>query len=440
MQTFSELKKAGFTGLSAELVKDFQYLEQLASSTQANISDWPIEGLFKGIKSGDKRAINKIFFERTKEIKIESVTVDEQAFTTVIAAHEARVKNSIAAQIRDYRDNATYFRSQASEFANHMHIKLKESLNAMLQADALEGKNHTETMKREFRKIFESLFWEYNAEDNPESTLKLGYLTFRTRQNIILTEKNPAAGIDRRIDFGRYKVTLSTAEAVIRVYRFEHNPVTNHYYHPYVDVAGKICWGNAAGAAGVHLTTGKWSEAMSLLASLLSTYSPETTPWHRLADFEKGITDRLAAGQPSHFNAPESPVCEHCDEPEDDCTCSRCDTCEELSDDCECHYCEACDETYRDGDGCGGYWCERCESCTGSERCDEHWCHVCDRYSVSENDDGEAECDRGCCTYCDQRSDDCERCRECNSHSGHTEGCSNAPQPVTEETREGDPF
>ena len=70
MQTFSELKKTGFTGLSAELVKDFLYLEQLASSTQADISSWPVVGLFAGVKSGDRRAINKLFFARTKDVEL----------------------------------------------------------------------------------------------------------------------------------------------------------------------------------------------------------------------------------------------------------------------------------------------------------------------------------------------------------------------------------
>lgn len=73
----------------------------------------------------------------------------------------------------------------------------------------------------------------------------------------------------------------------------------------------------------------------------------------------------------------DTPVCEHCDGPEDECNlCDNCGECEDSScdccSDCGCMYCECC--------GTCGYAGDSCECCSECGRESDHYCSDCGDY------------------------------------------------------------
>ncbi len=182
---------------------------------------------------------------------------------------------------------------------------------------------------------------------------------------------------------------------------------------------------------------------MSLLATLITTYTRDSNPYVALESFHEialrqarslsgSSGDSSAAGQsrpqPGPSSGPENSSdlgvvnCSDCRRPVSDCrciTCERCDTSydpEGLSD-CECSSCGVCDEPY--------YEERECECCHSCERRECDCCHMCG---------GIAE-DCSCCRECERTDRRCTRCRECDRHDGeHETGCAEAPQEVSSES------
>jgi hypothetical protein len=405
-QTFGTLRASHFRDLPKIHQQAFQYIEQLASTTQTSIDSWNTSFL-EGLDLTDKRALNAAFFKQAGASESKLSEEETKALEAAVQAAEKIAANLIKARVDECRSNSEYYLTQATEYYLNFARKLSEAHKQHREALACEGK--APQVREEFQKIFKNTFWKFHEVEAGSA------LSFITRSEIILTEKNPAAGIDRRVNFGLYRAKLNYGEARIHVLKHEKNVLSGSFYHPYVNVNGNICWGNAADAAGRAIREGRWSDVMNLLASLLTTYTPEATPYRSLFDFVRDAEQIPITG----------PMCRGCGNPQANCGCDRCDLCGDLRDDCVCSFCDACDVRYR-GDSCGGNWCEQCEECFGTEHCDAHFCSICTTY---ERDTCE------CCTACERTDDNCERCRECDNHAGvHSAYCSrNEPAEPTEE-------
>jgi hypothetical protein len=367
--TLPELRKANFVGLTPEFIRDIQYFEQLSTMTQTDISSWPVIELLSNVPAGNKREINKLFFERSRESR--PTEVDEkitQSLTEYLI--KERTERTLA-EVQRAREQAAYYIRQAQEYHRSMAVKLASAHGEYKRADDAEGKAGTDVAEQ-VKKALTNPFWEYTPQDNPEVNLRNGHLYFRTRNPVVMSERNDAAGIHRQVNLGKFKIKYTVRDAWLAVVPWEGNTTCNGIFHPYISAGGDPCWGTAAVQAGDLLVAGKFGEAMSLLATLLTVYSPSSSPYLRLIDFERQMI-RNGTHDGAAMTADAEDVCADCgDEP------------------CSCSYCEPCDQYYspRELRCPTGNWCPSCEECFGSRRhCESHWCDRCSTYTFDHEND-----------------------------------------------------
>lgn len=371
----------------------FSYLQKVAS-------DWgiPKEKYLQKIDSiggsipDDKNEINKFLLTieldkksaNTEWLKIVDKTMLER-FENYKLDKIANINADINASyehILNYNVSITRYLSKISALCT--------------EKDIIENKRFD--ISAEFTKILESGFWEFLDADNET-------IRFKTKNNVIINYDNKITGVSRYVDFGTFKVEFKYTRNSFKVFPYENCLSAYGYYSPYISNEGNICWGESAKKAIELMADRKYSEVFSMLATLLSTYDENTTPYRRLEDFQKEYNKKL----PSHAQKEISNECDRCERDEDDCECSRCEVCgnfdDEISSDCTCYWCDHCDEKHENQSDCLAY------------------CSICQDNPCSGN----------CCTECERTDDDCERCRECGSHGVHEGTCSER-QTESEET------
>ncbi len=408
--TFSEARQNRFRDFQTDHRESLGYVETLALQTNTRIDNWTTNTFINHTDGAlSRREINKIFFilaeQQTKSVSELSTSTTqgiEQAFAT-------NFEQSKVHRIRLLRDSHNgHIRDAKIAAQRHEHyVKMAwEKQEEILGID----KQETGYASKQVKQLLDEGFWDFlSFEDN---ILKLA-----TKNDVIMTEINPAAGLNRRVDLGQFIGALNIETMSMRLLRYKRNlRAVNSlgYWHPYVSDRGEICWGNSSGSASTLLAKGEIYKIFGLLANLLVTYSQTSTPYTQLSTFEPrndaaGELPRTDAG-PSGAHRPAEDNCEHCGLSQDGCDCSYCDTCETLSDDCECYHCDVCGENYRDP-------------------CEDHYCSICQTYNndtcgcceACENSEGNCEC----CGDCGAVRDDCTRCRECDRHdSEHSRSCS----------------
>jgi hypothetical protein len=286
--------------------------------------------------------------------------------------------------VEDWEYNRTICLRDAQSLTANIQLKLRTANDYAHRISLLkEGSGDPAT--EQLKKILHNPFWKF-------ASIKTPIITFKTSTAIVMSERNTAAGIDRTVNLGKYFVDIKITNGELKVRKAENNLTVSGHWHPYVGSGGDVCWGNASDTAHDKLSRGQYGDVMDLLAALLVTYSPEATPYMRLADF--AVAAQLRQAQNRGGVATPEPEVANVDE-------DICGQCRNHQDDCECYYCERCDDSY-------------------TNRCDEHWCPIC------ETDD---RLDCGCCPDCNQVSDDCDRCRTCDRHSGrHDHDCTERPR------------
>jgi hypothetical protein len=388
-------------------MENLAYIQQLASNTGTDISKWDMSR-FEPV-SQDRRAINKLFFSISAEKPAENTaSVSEEVVQQVKKAVALYGEQRHKALITSTQYSLDSFIRDARELNRRAQEMLENARGERNKLDYLQ-KIGPSLFWEEIEKVLHDPFWSYKAVIG-------NVLYFTTRNPIVLVESNPKAGLKREVPMGKYTAALNLQSGSIRVGAEQDNPkVSGGYYHPYIGNDGTVCWGNASETANQFLVKSEYGQLFKLLATLLSNYHPETTPYVRLHDFA------IALG----LEKPNQPApatgrawCEECDEQRDGCNCGEwCSICDRSHDDCECHFCDTCEERSR-------------------ERCAEHWCSICRTYDFP---------DCGCCHDCGNTRDYCDYCSECDSHEcicchecggtteEHGENCALHPSQQTEE-------
>lgn len=406
-------------------VDAIQYIEKMSSLTNTDISTW---NLFKVFESEwfesaplvtDKAEINKRMLARELQDKRgvpdQLRKLDEDVEKTIkehLGSERAILTSAARSAMRQHHQSAS---SKRGEYEELMSMAWKKRL----LITELNNETKVDFTSR-INEVLQQGFWEFHEYN--DSKIKL-----RTKQDVILEHKNVAAGIDLRVNFGKFVAELGYTNFKLRVQKHENNLTSRGYYHPYVSLMGEICWGNMSYAADELYKAGNLPGLFELLGSLLMTYTPEATPYEPLEDFQTIYNDGVSPELQREGGT--RPECEECGSEVDDCECYRCDYCAYRSTDERCgrHYCSICEGNRRECSCCGECdstrdECTCCIVCEGTR--DE--CTCC---SVCEGN--QEEC--GCCYECESSSDSCTRCGECYSHDGHTRNCSTNEQTTTEE-------
>lgn len=394
-RTFADYRATRFRDAPVH-VAVCEYLEQLASQTGTSIDHWSLDS-YMGIAPHDRRAVNRAFFARLGEGQPDETKLDEHSETLLEAAN-SQFEGAKAERLSDLQSNYESKLRLAVRACTEHTARVKEAWDIKKEVYALEQRP-ANYVTEEVRRLLRDGFWSWHKYEN-------GALFLHTKNAVMMTETNAAAGIDTRVVMGRYIGKLQIARGTLRVHRYRQNIVTKDgYYHPYVYRDGDICWGNAGSQATNLLAKGQIYEVFSLLASLLITYTPEATPYEPLYAFDAAQEKRRDGDETSE-------VIEDDDEDDE----PRCDNCDAHTDDCECYYCEYCDERT-------------------SDRCETHFCSVCEEYRRRPEDCCCTRCEQStdncdCCHDCGKLNDDCTRCRDCDSHDGHESTCDHA-EPET---------
>lgn len=404
-RAFSDIRRDRFRGGDPFEIELCSYLELLAGQTATDIDSWtltPFSDCEKPLGGIDRRIVNRVFFEQ-KEARLNGVEA------LAVAVSETHLNASI--EIAEFtRQKIATFTGQYLEkmkaverYNAYLEVVLKDAWLNKKEIYALEGRPATSILDA-VNKLISEKFWVFES-------YKDGALSLVTAQDVVMSEINPSAGINRTVNLGKYLMRYDVKTASLKVLRHSQNILRDGtFYHPYIYKDGTICWGNAANTAYKLLAEGALYEVGGLLSALLVTYAPDATPYVHLYDFAKQ-SKRYDA---SHV-APT--VCETCEESTEHCEC--CGICYQTESDCEC--CSHC-ETTRDA-------CHCCPICNG----DRNDCDCCQNCEQSED-----RCDR--CRVCDTHSSACGCCMDCNStrgeinRNGHAANCPNSEAIAVENT------
>ena len=403
--SFAEVRGSTFFSIRPELKKDIEYVEQLASQTGESVADRCVSEFLEGLQFGDRRGINKRFFARVGEKKsapaLESIPE--------IIATEAIFSATVKHKVNQLKSRSFQMRSEAVGLFRTGDKKISEAWTLEKEILILEGRPHN-YLGTELHKLLQEGFWEFARFDG-------GVLHLITKNNVVLTEINAAAGVANKVVMGKYRASLDLNKMRLTVHKYKNNLVSpSRFYHPYVEQNGDICWGSAAETMTNNLALGRLYDSFQLLSALLTTYS-NGTPWERLSSFAC-IPEEMRVQSRLPHDTSES-WCNGCQESIDSCQCvERCGGCENPIDNCSCDGCSVCNERYVDGD-------RECDCCMECEREDCICCGTCG--DNSEN------C--GCCPDCGSTEDNCTYCggceRHCDTPQEHDQDCESYVAPAT---------
>lgn len=330
-----------------------QYAEMLSVTTNAKADNWDI---FQVLGTGkgkelvtEKNEINRRFFEHMSKVKGDTPS-DFIDIEPKIAADIAKYGKELSSQtLRKLRDTVSLNLADAASHHNRLERCLGLARKAQIDLEVAEKSVNGDAVAEEMRAIAKNPFYRFHSYDTAFKRI-----FFVTADDIILTHKNLAAGIDLRVNFGRLKVSIDILSGAVFVSRHEKNLDYSGFYHPHINAAGKICWGNAMNTALDLLAKAKYSELFNILASNLTNYN-DANPYVALGTFQSlRPEDKPGVQTPKTISRPDRvSICPECRHREGQCECgcdeewiSVCSECEDES--CDCGHCSDCGNAIED--------------------------------------------------------------------------------------------
>lgn len=339
-----------------------QYIEKMASLSATDISDWDFEKLFMVENEGrlieHKGTLNMRLARMGENLRADIPKELAEAEQMMLRAFQAAAKRSKENRIASFTNSRAQSLREAEASANRLQSYLTNASNYYKQEMDLRQFDVGKEMYERLAKVCKNKFFKLENVDGETAY-------FNTTSPITLSMRNAAAGLDITVPFGYYRVVVDAHYNSVKVFKLKDNiPSRYEYWHPYVSREGRVCWGNASDTANNLILMGKWDEVMELLGGLLSTYSPDATPYHSLEAF-KADYDRWK-------NPGQQPRCPHCDRFENSHDADAVDEAR-----CRCYVCGNCGGAVdRETRRCDDCWCNHCESNSGCELCGECVEHI----------------------------------------------------------------
>lgn len=253
-------------------IEAVKYIEMVASTSGIDISDWDCHQIFstdaacKEIVT-HRPSINARLFDHAEKLRSE-LPPSETSTELSIAVREALANLSrqiIANRISDADIRIRSLLRNANDAYIRMESYVKDAAAERAALSVITGRDNR--IEEQVQEINNSSFWRYlRTEDHG--------IIFVTKNDIICSYKNPAAGIDITVNFGKYKAVYNMNTARISVFIYENNLRVESIYHPHVNSNGGVCWGNASEATTKAMANMDLSQLFGLLASVLVSYTP----------------------------------------------------------------------------------------------------------------------------------------------------------------------
>lgn len=294
--TFAEIarkKYRSFDRMAEEKAKAHvevvKYIEGIARTAGVDIHLWDVREIF-GTGTGnelemDRNKVNQMFFENMERLSAAPVTVEEAPRPLLSEAQISAIMEAenklIQGQIATYTTTRDQRLMQAGEHYRNYEAHIKSAAEADLSRRRLMGERNT--LVAQIREADAGGFWEFTGMDGTAGPIK-----FKTRRNIELEYKNPAIGVDIRVNMGKFQVAYIVHEARFRVTPIENNINVEGFCHPHINSSGEICWGTAEGNARNGIAKGMIVEPLALLAAVISGYNPGS-PYRDLVRFHEQV-------------------------------------------------------------------------------------------------------------------------------------------------------
>jgi len=404
-----------FGALNFEQKNVVDYIHRMASLKGTDISAWNLDAIFGEFKQ-TRQEINQIMFDQTfrAEIPVVDQTFVSPEMLESLKGLEDQLKRTVEDRkrlmLRQYQEGLERAHAEYRRYESRKNIAMrsyKEYLSMDGQSFDVVG---------EVQKLMQNNFW-VNVRISPiisrnEPTNRMGIFA-DTKNPVHMSEVNPAAGIDTRVNLGKFTSFYDWESGCVKILPLENNLIglrvrddgsPDMNYHPYVGTSGGVCWGDNANEADNLCTQGKIGELFELISGLLITYAPGGYPYRGLGSFKTEFDQRAGGdGAPSNEGSsaveqPEQPVePRRCPHHSNETRCTECAHRPRpgtpVNPDGVCLHCRGagCDTCARNCGICGERGCrgtcvacENCgeRSCTGEcyqcENCDDADCVGCD--------------------------------------------------------------
>lgn len=268
------------------------YADELASTL--GVTPDP-DSLAKCYQCSDARSINKIMLNlpkiQAKPVELQSS--DTEFFRTMVSV----TNNPEVLTVQRSMDNEL---GRALDYMRQADQRLREAGKYRAKYELLVGTKGVD-MTEEIMKVLSDGWYEYDRAKtermNREEDQRQVWFTTKP---ITLAYYKQAAGIDLRVNMGRYKVAYMPLINRIQVHEYTDNTKYREYYHPHVGNEGDVCWGNGYERVTKALKEYKVSDALAILRTLLQTYNDES-PYASLQDFAFTQDPLLRAKRPAHM-------------------------------------------------------------------------------------------------------------------------------------------
>lgn len=266
-----------------------EYLEWLSDSFGYVLLPAQRDKILSGVEDGAemKTVVNRKFMEVTEGKAAEDKkAADGPAIEAVLNLIPKEFLNRTPKKqmLTEIESQITHLRQNLSHHSNTVNTLLGQLRGLGERKDALLD-NNANTLDKEIREVIASGHWtDFEFRNNR--------LNMLTSKDVIVR-----AG-DSDMNLGRFVVTVRLDNFDIRVVAIGGNKFVdnNGAPHPFVDHNGVLCWGQFLPTVQGMFESGRFSQMMSALFALLTTFDPRSTniPFVRYEDLRRAGKDNPA--------------------------------------------------------------------------------------------------------------------------------------------------
>lgn len=283
--TLKDLKKNNFAHFASigdkftrlNQINALVYLENLAALSGTKIDNWPVLEIFKdeaGQLVTAKNQINARFFKhRETQAAPPSLSTVPQDQLSMLKDLGESLKRS---RMTNLQREVVNYQSSINRYYREIDTLTAGLLAVGDQLKAFDSMSFDPSV--EVAKIIASGKWRFLNVDH------LQWVSFATVNDIILTYRNDAQGINCSVNLGLFKVQFNLGTGAFRVYKLGRNLEVNGYYHPHVS-GGNLCTGEVNRLFSEAISKRDLARVLDIAFDVLSSYNHDS-PYVLLTSFD----------------------------------------------------------------------------------------------------------------------------------------------------------
>jgi hypothetical protein len=248
-----------------EFIPSVRYIEYMASTMNKDISAWDFTAFLTDRKKPylDKAKISRIFAERAFAVPVStgSFAFEPDVAEKIATATNARANKEIEQLKAALSTRRSYVEQTQATLNGHL-------ANLRLAADKVDRFVEVRDRKHvlQLEKLMGEGFWEFlGMQDH--------VITFATKNDLVLAYQNKTAGIDTKVNLGKFKAKLSLNSFTPTIHSHDNNVGWVSRIHPHVS-NGSLCFGELGIPLRKMIEKGEIDNVMRMTQTLLTSYNP----------------------------------------------------------------------------------------------------------------------------------------------------------------------